>query len=85
MANLSLFARPTGIASAIARFEEWMADPESPVRAVRRQASKPGVFVDFPETLAPALRQALNSRGILQLYSHQAQAFGHAASGATWI
>jgi len=49
MANLSLFARPTGIAGAVARFEEWMADPESPVRAVRRQAAKPGVFSDFPD------------------------------------
>lgn len=81
MANLSLFARPTGIAGAIARFEEWMADPESPVRAVRRQAARPGVFANFPEGLAPALRQALISRGIHQLYSHQAEAFGHAASG----
>jgi len=81
MANLSLFARPTGIAGAIARFEEWMADPESPVRAVRRQAAKPGVFADFPDGLAPALRKGLNSRGIHQLYSHQAEAFGHAASG----
>jgi DEAD/DEAH box helicase domain-containing protein len=80
MANLSLFARPTGIASAIARFEEWMADPESPVRAVRREAAKPGVFADFPEGLATALKQALNSRGVHQLYSHQAEAFWHAAS-----
>src|SRR4051794_29785441 len=81
MANLSLFARPAGIASAIARFEEWMADPESPVRAIRRQAAKPGVFAGFPDTLAPALRQALASRCIHQLYSHQAGAFAHAASG----
>jgi DEAD/DEAH box helicase domain-containing protein len=81
MANLSLFARPTGLAGAIARFEEWMADPESPVRAVRRQAAKPGMFADFPEGLAPALRQALNSRGIHQLYSHQAEAFRQSAAG----
>ena len=81
MANLSLFARTNGIAGAIARFEEWMADPESPVRAVRRQAARPGVFAEFPGALAPALKQALNSRGIHQLYSHQAEAFGHVASG----
>src|SRR6185295_14392301 len=41
---------------------------------------KAGVFTDFPDTLAPALRQALASRGIHQLYSHQAEAFAHAAS-----
>ena len=46
-----VLARRTGLAGAIQRFEEWMADPESPVRAVRRQPAKAGVFADFPETL----------------------------------
>jgi DEAD/DEAH box helicase domain-containing protein len=74
-------ARRTGLAGAIARFEEWMADPESPVRAIRRQPAKTGVFAEFPEALAPQLKKALVSRGIHQLYSHQAEAFGHAAAG----
>ena len=79
--NDRLLARRTGLAGAIARFEEWMADPESPVRAIRKQPAKPGVFADFPETLAAPLTQSLVSRGIRQLYSHQAQAFAHAAAG----
>ena len=58
-----------------------MADPESPVRAIRRQPAKPGVFAEFPEALAPPLKQSLVSRGIRQLYSHQAEAFEHAAGG----
>src|SRR5690242_10792619 len=79
--NDRILARRTGLAGAIARFEEWMADPESPVRAIRRQPARPGVFADFPEALAPPLKQSLVSRGIRQLYSHQAEAFEHAAGG----
>ena len=75
-----ILARRTGLAGAIARFEEWMADPESPVRAIRKQPAKPGVFADFPEALAAPLKQSLVSRGIRQLYSHQAEAFTHAAA-----
>ncbi len=74
-------ARQTGLAGAIERFEEWMAKPESPVRAIRRQAAKPGEFADFPEALAPKLQQALITRGISKLYTHQAEAFAHAAAG----
>ena len=58
-----------------------MADPDSPVRAIRRQPAKAGVFAEFPEALAPSLKQSLVSRGIRQLYSHQAEAFEHAAAG----
>ncbi|MSV35421.1 MAG: DEAD/DEAH box helicase [Bryobacterales bacterium] len=58
-----------------------MADPESPVRAIRRQPAKPGVFAEFPETLTAQLKKSLVSRGVQQLYSHQAEAFGHAAAG----
>jgi DEAD/DEAH box helicase domain-containing protein len=58
-----------------------MAKPESPVRAIRRQPARPGEFVEFPEGLAPALRHALVSRGIGQLYTHQGAAFGHVANG----
>ena len=79
--NDRALARRTGLAGAIARFEEWMADPDSPVRAIKRQAAKPGIFADFPTALEPALKQALISRGIHQLYSHQAQAFEHVAQG----
>ena len=71
-------ARPNGLEGAIDRFREWMAHPDSPVRAIRHQPARAGEYVDFPESLAPALRQALISRGIRRLYSHQAEAFAHA-------
>ncbi len=76
-----MLARRTGLAGAIARFQEWMADPDSPVRAIRHQPSRDGVFADFPEALAAPLKQALASRRIRQLYSHQAQALAHAEAG----
>ncbi len=76
-----MLAKRTGLAGAIARFEEWMANPDSPVRAIRRQPARPGEFADFPESLAPPLRQALSSRGIRQLYTHQAAAYEHASGG----
>ena len=73
--------KAAGLEGAIARFEEWMANPDSPVRAIRRIPERTGDFVEFPEALAPVLRQALVSRGIRQLYTHQAAAFEHAANG----
>ena len=76
-----ILARRTGLAGAIAHFQEWMADPDSPVRAIRHQPARSGVYVDFPETLAPRLKHALAVRGIQQLYSHQAQALEHAGAG----
>jgi DEAD/DEAH box helicase domain-containing protein len=76
-----MLARQSGLAGAIARFEEWMARPGSPVRAIRKQEARAGEFAPFPEALAPTLRQALAARGITQLYVHQAEAFAHAAAG----
>src|SRR5262249_51688046 len=70
-------ARPTGLEGAIERFREWMANPDSPVRAIRHQPAREGEFAEFPERLAPALQKALVSRGIHRLYSHQAEAFVH--------
>lgn len=76
-----VLARQTGLYGAIEHFKEWMAKPESPVRAIRHQPSQAGNFTDFPSSLPAELRQALTGRGIRQLYSHQAEAFEHASAG----
>ena len=76
-----ILTRQSGLNGAIERFQQWMADPDSPVRAVRRQAAKAGEFAEFPETLALSLQKALATRGIDRLYTHQAEAFSHAAAG----
>jgi DEAD/DEAH box helicase domain-containing protein len=80
-AEQKMLARRTGLDGAIARFEQWMADPESPVRAIRKQEARAGVFVDFPDSLARSLKKALHERGIRQLYSHQGEALVHANAG----
>ena len=76
-----ILARQTGLFGAIARFEEWMTHPDSPVRAIKKQEARAGEFAAFPEALAPALGKALVARGVTQLYSHQEEAFTHSAAG----
>lgn len=76
-----LSKRDDGIESAIQRFEQWMADPESPVRAVRRIEARPPQYSPMPDTVSPALVRALHERGIHQLYTHQREAFDLAEAG----
>lgn len=77
--------RRAGLESAVARFEQWMADPESPIRAVRRLPARPGEFEPVPETVHAALRDVLAKRGIERLYTHQAEAFRRIASGSNVV
>ncbi len=74
-------ARPRGLEGAIARFEEWMARPDSPVRAIRKQPAREGEYAEIPDGVPAVIRQALISRGITRLYSHQAAAFEATAAG----
>jgi DEAD/DEAH box helicase domain-containing protein len=55
--------------------------PDHHVTAVRRLPAVAAQFAPFPDTLDGRLTQALQSRGIHQLYSHQAAAVDHALSG----
>jgi DEAD/DEAH box helicase domain-containing protein len=52
--------------------------PDLHVTAVRRLPAVPAQFADFPAALDARLRGALESRGIQQLYTHQAEAIDHA-------
>ena len=73
--------RHDGVETSVARFEKWMADPDSPVRAIRHQPARVGEYVEIPETLGPALRQMLTTRGIQRLYTHQTEAFALCKAG----
>jgi len=55
--------------------------PDLHVTAVRRLPASPAQYAPFPDTLDPRLTQALASRGVEQLYTHQAEAIGHALAG----
>lgn len=73
--------RPAGIESAVARLRESMAEPESPIRAIRHTPATEGRFEDMPEAVPDSLRQVLGQRGITRLYTHQRQAFDALRSG----
>lgn len=81
----SLASRSGGVSAAIARFEQWMGSPDSPVRAIRRQPARAGEYEDMPDAVHPALRRALDQRGLSRLYVHQADAFRHCAAGANVV
>ncbi len=58
--------------------------PDSPdgwVTAVRRIAARSAQYAPFPDGIDPRLREVLGSRGIEQLYTHQAAAIDHAIAG----
>jgi DEAD/DEAH box helicase domain-containing protein len=67
--------------AVVSRFQAAHADPESPVRAIHHQPAAEGVYADLPAAIHPALRQALEARGIARLYSHQAEAFAALEAG----
>lgn len=89
--NLSLpFADPTdsqalaqrsSLETVVGRLREWMAQPNSPIRAFQHSPEKPGSYAPIPESVQQPVREMLNRRGIAQLYNHQAQAYEQAAAG----
>src|SRR5687767_778499 len=57
------------------------ADDDPHVTAVRRLDAVEARYAPFPDSVDPRLVKALRSRGISQLYTHQAEAVGHALAG----
>src|SRR4051812_13369522 len=55
--------------------------PDLHVTAIRRLPPVAARYVDFPDALDPRLRTVLQSRGVAQLYSHQALAIEHGLAG----
>ena len=51
------------------------------VRAVKCLPATQGSFADFPDWVDPRLRQVLETRGIRQLYRHQAEAIDRVSQG----
>ncbi len=74
-------ARKPSLEAVVSRYEARRAEADSPVRAIHHQPASEGISVDLPGAVDPRLRAALERRGIKQLYSHQAEAFEHAAAG----
>jgi DEAD/DEAH box helicase domain-containing protein len=57
------------------------AEADPIVTATRRMPAVPASHAPFPAQTDPRLRNALAARGIEQLYTHQALAFGHVLAG----
>ncbi|HTM31315.1 MAG TPA: DEAD/DEAH box helicase [Vicinamibacterales bacterium] len=55
--------------------------PDGVITAVRRIQATPAAFAPFPDELDHRLIAALAARGATDLYTHQAEAFGHVAAG----
>jgi DEAD/DEAH box helicase domain-containing protein len=56
-------------------------NPDLHVTAVRRLAAITAEYAPFPQMLDARLRTALESRGVAQLYTHQAETIEHALAG----
>src|SRR5688572_801223 len=70
---------------AVQRFEQLMEDPDSPVRAIRRQPARPAETEPLPASVPSELRMALAKRGVHELYTHQADAFRLAEAGSNVV
>src|SRR5215218_8666538 len=55
--------------------------PEEVVTAVRRLPAVEAAYAPFPEGIDARLKAAFESRGVHQLYTHQAEAFEHVHAG----
>jgi len=75
----------TALDQALGRLADGAIDrPDTPdlhVTAVRRLPAVAAQYAPFPEALDPRLTRALATRGITQLYTHQAHAIEHALAG----
>jgi DEAD/DEAH box helicase domain-containing protein len=78
-------ARESSLTAVVQEFERLIDQPDSPVRAIRRQPATEGRFCDIPAALEPKLREALKRRGIERLYTHQAEAFKLVESGKNTV
>src|SRR5574340_382957 len=78
------FSQPR-LETVLARFQSAAAQPESPVRAVRHEPAAAAVLGEYPESVDPRLRTALERRGVTRPYSHQAEAFALAEAGRNLV
>jgi DEAD/DEAH box helicase domain-containing protein len=72
--------RSRALENVVAELEGEAARLQS-ITALRHFPPQPADFVEFPEELSPALRDALRRRGIDKLYSHQRESFERVRAG----
>ena len=81
----ALAAKQNALDAALTRLAGGAVDrPDTPdlhVTAVRQLPAVPARYASFPNTLDRRLVAALQSRGVSELYTHQAEAIDHALAG----
>ena len=77
--------KESSLTAVVQELERLIDQPDSPVRAIRRQPATEGTFCDVPAGVEAGLREALQRRGIEKLYSHQAEAFERVDSGKNTV
>src|SRR5512139_2453925 len=65
--------------------QDYADSPDAVVTAVRRMPAADAEFAPMPEGVDPRLVQALASRGIRQLFTHQAAAASFAMRGESVV
>ena len=78
-------AKELSLAAVVQDLERLVDQPDSPVRAIRRQPATEGTFSEIPAAVAPRLREALKRRSIEKLYTHQGEAFELIESGKNTV
>ena len=73
--------RDPSLDAVVSYFKTLAARDESPVRAIRHEPARPGIFLPIPDSIAPPIAQVLQARGIHQLYAHQAESFTELQAG----
>lgn len=84
MSTLSLFEiqkQEHSVEAALARYRALSAQPESPIRYIHHQPARAAESVPVPEHVSAPLKTALATRGVVSLYTHQAEAFELAQQG----
>ncbi|MBM3813411.1 MAG: DEAD/DEAH box helicase [Acidimicrobiia bacterium] len=71
--------------SALNHYRDLMRRPNSPIREIRHQPARQAQYAPMPDTVDPTLRQALETRGIAQLYTHQREAFDAIGKGGNAV
>ena len=79
-AEQAMIHRPD-VSATVGRFQEAMGDPNSPIRAVRHLPARLAETVAIPDSVERSLADALRTRGIRELYTHQGEAFDAVQAG----
>ena len=77
--------KESSLTAVVQELERLTSQPDSPVRAIQRQAAAEGTFCDIPAAVEIRLREALERRGIQKLYTHQAEALEQIESGKNTV